>query len=354
MSHEVFISYSRSVDMDFVDGLQRHLKEVGVSCFVDRHNIGGGEDYREVIVDAISRCLVFVVVMSKHTLGSKNVKKELGLAAEDDKFRIWIRREELELSGVFKYELTNFNRIDAFDCAPESLSRAALDIRQAVERRRKECGVGSPVAKNQEDVGGVDLLEKAKKVQEEVIRLADATIGGRKQSLMSKVEKAAEVARRLTDSAETAVKSMVQKSIERDFQNLSSGDIIDTGNGTLKVLASEKGLMPIPMVLDRVVAVANVLGGASEAKGRSGFARHGYGPGGASVWFTVDGVTDRWACVPVDSASDGVVWAVPPSLCGKAAVKFDRGNLWPNSGFARLTHDEALLVASRLAKKDGQ
>jgi TPR repeat protein len=59
----VFISYSRD-DLDFADQLNAALEACGFECFIDRHGISGGEDWKRRLGNLISEADTVVFVLS--------------------------------------------------------------------------------------------------------------------------------------------------------------------------------------------------------------------------------------------------------------------------------------------------
>jgi hypothetical protein len=78
MGH-IFISYSRK-DTPVVNRLISELTKAGHHVWVDRADIKGGEQWRRQIVAAIESSDVFLLILSPHSGGSDNVRKELDLA----------------------------------------------------------------------------------------------------------------------------------------------------------------------------------------------------------------------------------------------------------------------------------
>ncbi len=60
---DVFISYSRK-DYQVADRLCREMDKVGISYFIDRKGITGGEHFIKTISQEILSCKVFVLVVS--------------------------------------------------------------------------------------------------------------------------------------------------------------------------------------------------------------------------------------------------------------------------------------------------
>ena len=77
----VFISYARADSTAFVDRLEGDLKAQQFHPWVDRHGLEGGQEWMEIIQDAIDACQALVVVMSPAAVQSQFVRMEYRYAA---------------------------------------------------------------------------------------------------------------------------------------------------------------------------------------------------------------------------------------------------------------------------------
>ena len=91
---DIFLSYRRT-DKEFVGRLVAVLEGLGPSVWWD-DEIGGGEDWRDAIIEnlASSRCLV--IVFSEACNSSKQLRKELAVADHLDKEVIPVLIEQTE------------------------------------------------------------------------------------------------------------------------------------------------------------------------------------------------------------------------------------------------------------------
>ncbi len=74
----VFVSYA-SVDRERVLPVVERLEAAGVSVWIDREGIHGGENYGQIITAAIKDAAVIMVMASDAALASRNVRQELAL-----------------------------------------------------------------------------------------------------------------------------------------------------------------------------------------------------------------------------------------------------------------------------------
>lgn len=79
-----FISYA-SEDQHFVDILQRDLQKEGIRCWYAPVSLKAGDKFPERIADALQSHDKLLLVLSKHTLESGWVEKEVGLARQKER-----------------------------------------------------------------------------------------------------------------------------------------------------------------------------------------------------------------------------------------------------------------------------
>ena len=110
MIPDVFISYSRE-DQRKVVKLVEYLRERGLSVWMDETDIHGATMWTEEIVEAIHKCSLFILAISSHSTGSKNVVKELALASEREKKILPIYFEQCEIPKNMEYQLAGIQNI---------------------------------------------------------------------------------------------------------------------------------------------------------------------------------------------------------------------------------------------------
>jgi hypothetical protein len=80
----VFISYSKK-NHDYAHRLANFLMEQGFDIWIDDLSIGYGDEWWNVIVNAIMECTAYVLIMTTEARDSKWVRRELNLADHLDK-----------------------------------------------------------------------------------------------------------------------------------------------------------------------------------------------------------------------------------------------------------------------------
>ena len=79
--------------------LVEYLREQGLAVWMDETDIHGATMWTEEIVEAIHSCNLFILAISSHSTGSKNVVKELALASEREKIILPIYLEQCAKIG---------------------------------------------------------------------------------------------------------------------------------------------------------------------------------------------------------------------------------------------------------------
>lgn len=77
--YDVFISYSRK-DTTIANKICNALDKKGISYFIDRQGIGGGQEFPEVLADAIIRCRIMLYLASANSYNSKFTNSEITFA----------------------------------------------------------------------------------------------------------------------------------------------------------------------------------------------------------------------------------------------------------------------------------
>lgn len=106
---DVFLSYA-SADRERADQLAGLLSSAGVSVWIDRSGIEAATSWSGEIVDAVSECTAFIVLLSPASVRSKNVNREVALAFEKDKPIVPLDLEPVELTRDLQYHLAGVQR----------------------------------------------------------------------------------------------------------------------------------------------------------------------------------------------------------------------------------------------------
>lgn len=111
MSHQVFISYSRK-DMESVNAIREILDRNGISYWIDKEGIFSGENYKEVIVDAIEISKAVLFVSSANSNASINVIRELGYAVRQCRTIIPVMLDDTPYAKSVRLDIADIHQID--------------------------------------------------------------------------------------------------------------------------------------------------------------------------------------------------------------------------------------------------
>jgi len=136
VSPDVFISYSRE-DQQQVVKMVEYLRGQGISVWMDETDIHGATIWTKEIVEAIRASSLFILAISGHSTGSKNVVKELALASEREKIILPIYLEQCEIPETMEYQLAGIQNIALHTL---DKSKAYEFVHQTIRR----LGVGQP------------------------------------------------------------------------------------------------------------------------------------------------------------------------------------------------------------------
>src|SRR5687767_8141620 len=101
---DIFISYS-SRDRDQAQKLGEELTSLGYSVWLDVCDIDPATRWSTEIAEAINACHILLLLLSRSSLASENVLKEVSLAAEKKKHILPVTLERTELNPNFEYHL---------------------------------------------------------------------------------------------------------------------------------------------------------------------------------------------------------------------------------------------------------
>jgi hypothetical protein len=107
---EIFLSYSRA-DRPIAEALVTTAAARGVDVWFDG-KIQGGQDWREDIVDKLSKARALVILFSEHSNASKQLIKELAVADSLRKLVVPVLITDCEPQGAYLYELASRNWIN--------------------------------------------------------------------------------------------------------------------------------------------------------------------------------------------------------------------------------------------------
>ena len=121
---EVFISYSTK-DTDIASALLETFESYGLDCWIAPRDIPQGAQWAEEIDKAIQNARVFVVIVSSHSVESRQVPKEIALAVSACESIFPFRIDDIGLQGTFRYYLSDYQFTDATSDRKQKMTELA-------------------------------------------------------------------------------------------------------------------------------------------------------------------------------------------------------------------------------------
>ena len=126
--HDVFISY-KAEDYEAASFVRSELEANGLSCWMAPESLPGGSSYAKEIPKAIRGCRVLVAVLSRKTMGSIWVPKELDQALNAGKRIIPLMLEDFQLESDFDFYLTAVQRYPFYKNKNKAITDLINDIK---------------------------------------------------------------------------------------------------------------------------------------------------------------------------------------------------------------------------------
>lgn len=113
MKLKVFVSYARK-DEGLATALVNYFEQREIVCFFDKRDIQVGAKYAEEIIRGIEQCDVVVLILTKLSNISENVRNEIDNACNLKKRIIVFRVDNIALSRGLQFYLSTSQWFDAF------------------------------------------------------------------------------------------------------------------------------------------------------------------------------------------------------------------------------------------------
>jgi len=105
MAYDVFISYSHK-ERPVAEKLYTMIKNAGISCWMDSHNLVHGSHWPASIAQAVRNARLLVLLFSKHASSSPDVAREVALAGSHRLVILPIKIDETRPNHVMEYYLS--------------------------------------------------------------------------------------------------------------------------------------------------------------------------------------------------------------------------------------------------------
>ena len=112
---EVFISYSRK-DLEEVKKMRFEIdREVGIDCWMDLNGIESGEQFEDVIIDAICDSKIVLFMMSANSMASPWALDELDFAKHENKRVVLVGIDDAEMTRKFYFKYHKYDTISWYN-----------------------------------------------------------------------------------------------------------------------------------------------------------------------------------------------------------------------------------------------
>ena len=108
---------------DKVKGICYLLNDMGIPYWIDVDGTYSGENFKEVIVNAIKQSQLVLFVSTKNSNASLNVAKEISLADKYNKVVIPIKLDNSPFAPKIDYDLNCIDAIELYDFTQEQMEK---------------------------------------------------------------------------------------------------------------------------------------------------------------------------------------------------------------------------------------
>lgn len=146
MAHDVFVSYSTEPELSTraANCIVQELEKRGVRCWIAPRNLDAGEDYMAQLSDRVAESKALVLVFSDEANHSPHVKREVGIAFENDVQIIPFRIHDVQPDRALKYCI---GQVHWFDALTLPIEPHIADLADRIQKKfRHGAGASSPEA----------------------------------------------------------------------------------------------------------------------------------------------------------------------------------------------------------------
>jgi hypothetical protein len=136
MKRMVFISHS-SQDKKIAETVCNFLEKHGVLCWIAPRDVTPGKNYGAAIIDAISECDFFVLILSSLSNDSQQVVREVERAASTQAVVIPLRVEAVQPSKDLQFYVSSSHWLDA---VTPPLDQHLMELLRAIQGWQKDEG----------------------------------------------------------------------------------------------------------------------------------------------------------------------------------------------------------------------
>jgi adenylate cyclase len=126
---DAFLSYA-SLDAGVAERICAVLEAAGIRVWMAPRDVAAGANYADAIVRALNACRILVLILSRHSVGSAHVGKEVERASSKGRSIVAVRLDDAELTPALEYFLSESQWIDARTGVEAALPKLTDGIRR--------------------------------------------------------------------------------------------------------------------------------------------------------------------------------------------------------------------------------
>ncbi len=146
MAHDIFVSYSTKPELSTraANCIVQELEKRGIRCWIAPRNMDAGEDYMAQLSDRVAESKALVLVFSDEANHSSSVKREVGMAFENDVQIIPFRIHDVQPDQALKYCI---GQVHWFDALTLPIEPHVADLADRIQKKfRHGAGASLPEA----------------------------------------------------------------------------------------------------------------------------------------------------------------------------------------------------------------
>ena len=153
---DVFISYSRK-DLELVKKIKAEIDRlVGIDCWMDLDGIESGEQFEDVIINAICKCDTILFMMSANSMQSEWALDELDFAKHEKKRIVLVGIDNTEMSGKFYFRYHKYDTITWNDISQHN--KLIKDLTKWLEKKEGTSSLACNNAIPQKEIHSYGIL----------------------------------------------------------------------------------------------------------------------------------------------------------------------------------------------------
>jgi hypothetical protein len=156
VAHDIFISYTSKPELSgrAAFGIVQELERRGLRCWIAPRDLDAGEDYMAQLSDKVSESKAVILVFSDEANHSPHVKREVGLAFENEVPIIPFRIQDVQPDQSLKYCI---GQVHWFDALTPPIEVHIKNLASRVEAKFLDTTAESKTSERQADARPVDI-----------------------------------------------------------------------------------------------------------------------------------------------------------------------------------------------------